>query len=42
MDHMGQSRIAADYYGRAVTAARGRTSAFDSAQVERRIAELRP
>jgi tetratricopeptide (TPR) repeat protein len=42
MDHMGQSRIAADYYGRAVTAARGRSAAFDPSQVERRIAELRP
>ncbi len=42
MDHMGQSRIAADYYGRAVATARGRSAAFDPAQVERRIAELRP
>jgi hypothetical protein len=42
MDHMGQSRIAADYYGRSIAAARGRSAAFDPAQVERRIAELRP
>jgi tetratricopeptide (TPR) repeat protein len=42
MDHMGQSRLAADYYGRAVSAARGRNASFDRAQVERRIAELRP
>ena len=42
MDHMGQSRLAADYYGRAVATARGRSSAFDPAQVERRIAQLRP
>ena len=42
MDHMGQSRLAADYYGRAIGAARGRSASFDPVQVERRIAELRP
>jgi len=42
MDHMGQPRLAADYYGRAVTAAHGRNPTFDPLQAERRIAELRP
>ena len=42
MDHMGQPRLAADYYGRALAAARGRNATFDPVQAERRIAELRP
>lgn len=42
MDHMGQRRLAADYYRRALEAARGQTAQFDPAQVARRLAELRP
>ena len=42
MDHMGQQRLAADYYRRALEAARGQTAQFDPAQVARRLAELRP
>ncbi|MBC8023468.1 MAG: hypothetical protein H7Y14_10140, partial [Burkholderiales bacterium] len=42
MDHMGQSRLAADYYRRAVEASRGQAAQFDPAAAERRLAELRP
>ena len=42
MDHMGQQRLAADYYRRALEASRGQTAQFDPAQVARRLAELRP
>jgi Tfp pilus assembly protein PilF len=42
MDHMGQPRLASDYYARALAAARGRNASFDPVQVERRISELRP
>ncbi len=42
MDHMGQSRLAADYYRRALEAARGQAAQFDPAAAERRLAELRP
>jgi tetratricopeptide (TPR) repeat protein len=42
LDHLGQSRLAAEYYGRALDAARGQASQFDPAPVSRRLAELRP
>jgi len=42
MDHMGQQRLAADYYRRALDAARGQTAQFDPALVARRLSELRP
>ncbi|HUQ29788.1 MAG TPA: tetratricopeptide repeat protein [Usitatibacter sp.] len=42
MDHMGQSRLAADYYRRALEAARGQSAQFDAAAAQRRLAELRP
>jgi tetratricopeptide (TPR) repeat protein len=42
MDHMNQPRLASEYYGRALEAARMQTAQFDPAQVQRRIAELKP
>lgn len=42
LDHLGQSRLAADYYGRALEASRGQPTQFDPAPVSRRLAELRP
>jgi tetratricopeptide (TPR) repeat protein len=42
MDHMGQARLAADYYRRALDAARGQVAQFDPAHAARRLAELRP
>jgi Tfp pilus assembly protein PilF len=42
MDHMGQSRLAADYYRRALDLSRGQSAQFDSAAAQRRLAELRP
>ena len=42
MDHMGQQRLAADYYRRAFEAARSQPAQFDPAQVARRLSELRP
>ena len=42
MDHMGQQRLAADYYRRALEAARGQAAQFDPETVARRLAELRP
>ena len=42
MDHMNQPRLASEYYGRALEAARMQTAQFDPARVQRRIAELRP
>jgi len=40
LDHLGQSRVAADYYRRALAAARGQATQFDPARIERRLAEL--
>lgn len=40
LDHMGQSRLATDYYRRALAAARTQATQFDPAPVERRLAEL--
>jgi Tfp pilus assembly protein PilF len=42
MDHMNQPRLASEYYGRALEAARMQTAQFDPALVQRRIAELKP
>jgi tetratricopeptide (TPR) repeat protein len=42
MDHMKQARLASEYYGRALEAAKMQTVQFDPARVARRIAELRP
>ena len=42
MDHMGQQRLAAEYYRRALEAARGQSAQFDPAPVARRLSELRP
>jgi hypothetical protein len=42
LDHLGQSRLAAEHYARALEAARDRRGQFDSAAVARRLAELRP
>jgi Tfp pilus assembly protein PilF len=42
LDHLGQTRLAADFYGRALEAARGQATQFDPAPVSRRLAELRP
>jgi tetratricopeptide (TPR) repeat protein len=42
LDHLGQSRLAADYYSRALEASRGQATQFDPAPVSRRLAELRP
>ena len=40
LDHLGQRRLAATFYRRAIDAARGRVAPFDPAAVSRRIAEL--
>lgn len=40
LDHMGQPKLAADFYRRAVEAARVQPAQFDPAPVRRRIAEL--
>jgi tetratricopeptide (TPR) repeat protein len=40
LDHLGQSRLAADFYHRALEAARGQATQFDPAPVARRLAEL--
>lgn len=40
LDHLGQSRLAADFYRRTVAAARGRAVPFDPGPAERRLAEL--
>ncbi|MGE5094040.1 MAG: tetratricopeptide repeat protein, partial [Betaproteobacteria bacterium] len=40
LDHMNQPRLAADFYRRAVEAARVQPTQFDPAPVQRRIAEL--
>ncbi len=40
LDQLGQSRLAAEHYRRALEAARGQHPQFDPLQVERRLAEL--
>ena len=40
LDHMRQTRLAADFYRRAIEAAQGRPTQFDPAPVRRRLAEL--
>jgi Tfp pilus assembly protein PilF len=40
LDHLGQRRVASEYYRRALAAARTQATQFDPAPVERRIAEL--
>jgi tetratricopeptide (TPR) repeat protein len=40
LDHIGRSRLAAEYYARALEAAKGRAAQFDPAPVERRLAEI--
>jgi Tfp pilus assembly protein PilF len=40
LDHLGQSRLAADFYRRALEAARNQATQFDPAPVARRLAEL--
>jgi Tfp pilus assembly protein PilF len=42
LDHIGQSRLAAEHYRRALDAARGQASQFDPAAVSRRLADLKP
>jgi Tfp pilus assembly protein PilF len=41
LDQLGQERLAAEFYRRALEAARGRSAQFDQAAVARRLAELR-
>lgn len=40
LDHLGQSRVAADYYRRALAAAGTQAAQFDPGAAERRLAEL--
>ena len=42
LDHLGQGRLAAEHYARALEAARDRRGQFDAAAAARRLAELRP
>jgi len=42
LDHLGQRRLAADYYRRALEARQGQASQFDPAAVSRRLADLGP
>ena len=42
LDHIGQSPAAAGYYARALEAARAQPGTFDTAAVERRLAEIAP
>jgi tetratricopeptide (TPR) repeat protein len=42
LDHLGQSRLAAEYYDRALEASRGQAAQFDPVPVSRRLKELRP
>lgn len=42
IDHLGQSKLAADYYRRALAAAGPLGAQFDKGQVSRRLAELKP
>jgi len=41
LDHLGQGRVAAGFYARALDAARGQYAPFDPAAVRRRLEELR-
>jgi Tfp pilus assembly protein PilF len=41
LDHLRQSRLAADYYRRALDAARGEATQFDPGPVARRLAEIK-
>jgi tetratricopeptide (TPR) repeat protein len=42
LDNMGQGKLAADYYARALEASKNQSTQFDPAPVARRLAELRP
>jgi tetratricopeptide (TPR) repeat protein len=42
LDHLGQARLAAEFYQRALAAAKTQAAQFDKGQVSRRIAELKP
>lgn len=42
LDHLGQARLAADFYQRALAASGQQATQFDKGQVSRRIAELKP
>lgn len=42
LDQLGQSRLAADFYKRALAASSRQAAQFDKGQVSRRIAELKP
>jgi tetratricopeptide (TPR) repeat protein len=42
LDHLGRAKLAADFYQRALSAARQQDAQFDKGQVSRRIAELKP
>lgn len=42
LDQLGQSRLAADFYQRALAASGRQAAQFDKGQVSRRIAELKP
>ena len=41
LDHLGQARLAADFYARALEAARAQPAQFDPAAASRRLAEIR-
>ncbi len=41
LDHLGQARLAADFYARALEASRGLATPFDRATIDRRLAEIR-
>lgn len=42
LDHLGQARLAAEFYQRALAASQTQAAQFDKGQVSRRVAELRP
>jgi Tfp pilus assembly protein PilF len=42
LDHLGQRRLASEFYARALAAARDRGTQFDKGEVARRMAELKP
>jgi len=42
LDHLGQARLAAEFYQRALAASQTQAAQFDKGQVSRRIAELKP
>jgi uncharacterized protein HemY len=42
LDHLGQARLAGEFYRRALAASEARSAQFDKGQVSRRIAELKP